>query len=216
MTLDDDSAIVMLPPSQPGMRVPRHPYPMAPGILEVADHRRLALLWQILLTLPYARDAMSGIKQMNGTQPQMLQHVASVYKELLDGLRSMKQQQWTITNYAILLLAGVFAVAARGLNVPHLSSKLNLLAAAIPILGTGLLIRIQYNMARSRARLDKMDGIYFTDQELESTGLTNEEIDGIRKQTCHRRIGHFLEGWEFTLVLLGVLWGGWLLVYWAL
>jgi hypothetical protein len=41
MTLDDDSAIVMLPPSQPGMRVPRHPYPMAPGILEVADHRRL-------------------------------------------------------------------------------------------------------------------------------------------------------------------------------
>jgi hypothetical protein len=32
MTLDDDSAIVMLPPSQPGMRVPRHPYPMAPGM----------------------------------------------------------------------------------------------------------------------------------------------------------------------------------------
>jgi hypothetical protein len=26
---------------------------------------------------------MSGIKQMNGTKPQMPQHVASVYKELL-------------------------------------------------------------------------------------------------------------------------------------
>jgi hypothetical protein len=71
-------------------------------------------------------------------------------------------------------------------------------------------------MARSRARLDKMDGFYFTDQELESTGLTKEEINGIRKQTCHRRIGHFLGGWEFTIVLFGVLWGGWLLVYWAL
>ncbi len=55
-----------------------------------------------------------------------------------------------------------------------------------------------------------------TDQELESTGLTRKEIDGLRKQTYRRRIGHFLGGWEFTIVLLGVLWGGWLLVYWAL
>jgi hypothetical protein len=79
---------------------------------------------------------MSGIKQMNGTQAQMPQHVASVYKELLDGLRSMKQQQWTITNYAILLLAAVFAVAAKGLNVPHLSSKLNFLIAVTAVVGT--------------------------------------------------------------------------------
>jgi hypothetical protein len=146
----------------------------------------------------------------------MPQHVASVYKELVDGLRSMKEQQWTITNYAVLLLAAVFAVAAKGLNVPHLSSKLNLLIAVTAVIGTSLLIRIQYNMARLRARLDKMDDIYFTDQELEITGLTREEIDGIRNQTCRRRIGHFLRGWEFTIVLLGVLWGGWLLVYWAL
>ena len=84
------------------------------------------------------------------------------------------------------------------------------------VVGTGLLIRIQCNMARSRARLDKMDDTYFTDQELESTGLTRQEIDGIRNQTWRRRIGHFLGGWEFTIVLLGVLWGGCLLVYWAL
>ena len=116
---------------------------------------------------------------MNGTQPQMPQHVASVYKELVDGLRSMKEQQWTITNYAILLLAGVFAVSAKGLNVPHLSSKLNLLIAATAITGTSLLITIQYNMARSRARLDKMDDIYFTDQELESTGRTGTRDEAI-------------------------------------
>jgi hypothetical protein len=159
---------------------------------------------------------MSGIKQMNGTQPQMPQHVASVYKELLDGLRSIKQQQWTITNYAILLLAAVFAVAAKGLNVPYLSSKLNFFIAVTAVVGTCLLVKIQCNMARSRARLDKMDDTYFTDQELESTGLTRAEIDGIRNPTRRRRIGHFLGGLEFTIVLLGVLWGGWLLVYWAL
>ena len=71
-------------------------------------------------------------------------------------------------------------------------------------------------MARSRARLDKMDDIYFTYQQLESTGLTRKEIDGIRNQTCRRRLGHFLGGWEFAMVLLGVLWIGWLLVYWGL
>ncbi len=109
---------------------------------------------------------------MSGTPPPMPQHVASIYKELLDGLRSMKQQQWTITNYAVLLLAAVFAVAKAGLNVPHLSSRLNLLIALTAVIGTGLLIRIQYNMARSRARLDKMDATYFSYQELESTGLT--------------------------------------------
>jgi hypothetical protein len=102
---------------------------------------------------------------MNGTQPQMPQHVASVYKELVDGLRSMKAQQWTITNYAILLLAAAFAVAARGLNVPHLSSKLNFLITVTAVAGTALLLRIQYNMARSSARLDKMDDTYFTDRE---------------------------------------------------
>jgi hypothetical protein len=53
-------------------------------------------------------------------------------------------------------------------------------------------------------------------EKLQSTGVTREEINGIRNQTRRRRVGHFLGGWEFTIVLLGVLWGGWLLVYWAL
>ena len=124
---------------------------------------------------------MSGIKQMTGTKPQMPDHVASVYKELVDELRSMKQQQWTITNYAILLLAAVFAVAAKGLSVPHLSSKLNVLILATAIIGTGLLLTIQYNMAIARARLDKMENTYFTNEDLESTGLTRKEIEEIPK-----------------------------------
>jgi hypothetical protein len=148
---------------------------------------------------------------MDGAQPQMPQHVAVIYEELLEGLRSMKAQQWTITNYA-----AVFAVAAKGSNVPHFSSKLNFLIAVTAVTGTGLLIRIQYNMARLRARLDTMDATYFTDQEFESTGLNREDKDAIRNQTCHRRIGYFLGGWEFTIVLIGVLWGGWLLASWPL
>jgi hypothetical protein len=147
------------------------------------------------------------------SRQKMPEHVASVYKELVDGLSSMKQQQWTITNYAILLLAAVFAVASKGLNVSHLASKLNFIIAVTAVIGSGLLVRIQYKMAQVRARLDKMEATYFTDAELESTGVTSKEIHGIRNQTCGRRIGHYLGGWEFTTALIAVLWGGWFLVF---
>ena len=97
------------------------------------------------------------IKQMNGTRTQMPQHVASGYKELVDGLKSMKEQQWRITNYAVLLLAAVFAVAAKGLNVPHLSSKLNFLIALTAVIGTVLLIKIQYEHG-AITRAPRQDG----------------------------------------------------------
>ena len=74
-------------------------------------------------------------------------------------------------------------------------------------------MRIQYNMGRTRARLDKMDATYFTDAELESTGLIRKEIDDLRNQTCRRRIDHFRGGWEFVIALIVVLWGGWFLVF---
>ena len=146
----------------------------------------------------------------------MPQHVASVYKELVDGLRSMKQQQWTTTNYAILLLAAVFGVAAKGLNISHLNSQLKFVIVVTAVVGTALIVKIQCDVARSRARLDKMDATYFTDLELESTGLTSAEISGLRNQTCRRRIEHFTNGWEFLTALIVVLWGGWFLVFLAL
>jgi len=111
----------------------------------------------------------------------------------------------------------VFAVAhQRDLNVSHLASKLKCVSIVAAVLGSFLLLRLQYNMARYRARLDKMDATYFTDPELESAGLTGEEIHDLRNQTRRRRIEHFINGWEFTAALLVVLWGGWILVFWTL
>ena len=38
------------------------------------------------------------------TMTDMSPHVSTVFKELFDELKSMKQQQWTITNYGLLIL----------------------------------------------------------------------------------------------------------------
>jgi hypothetical protein len=37
--------------------------------------------------------------------PDMSPHVSTVFKELFDELKSMKQQQWTITNYGVPIVA---------------------------------------------------------------------------------------------------------------
>ena len=37
-------------------------------------------------------------------------HILAVFNQLFDELKSMKQQQWTITNYSLLILAAIYAV----------------------------------------------------------------------------------------------------------
>jgi hypothetical protein len=44
-------------------------------------------------------------------------HILAVFNQLFDELKSMKQQQWTITNYGLLILAAIYAVKLSG--VPH-------------------------------------------------------------------------------------------------
>ena len=48
---------------------------------------------------------------------RMSPHVSTVFKELFDELKSMKQQQWTITNYGVLILAAIYWVKLP--EVPH-------------------------------------------------------------------------------------------------
>jgi uncharacterized integral membrane protein len=59
----------------------------------------------------------------------MSPHVSTVFKELFDELKSAKQQQWTITNYGLLILGAVYAVRHQlPVDVTHLQSKLKFLA----------------------------------------------------------------------------------------
>jgi hypothetical protein len=46
----------------------------------------------------------------------MSPHILAVFNQLFDELKSMKQEQWTITNYGLLILAAIYAVKLSGLH----------------------------------------------------------------------------------------------------
>ena len=148
------------------------------------------------------------------TMDDMSPHVSTVFKELFEELRFMKRQQWTITNYSVLILAAIYWVKLPELS--HGQSKLKFLAILTAVAGSFLLLRIQSNMARSRCRLDKLHKTYFERDELEGIGLTVNERNNLEGETWWRRIAHWWRGWEFLLALMLVLWVGAYLVAHAL
>jgi hypothetical protein len=81
-------------------------------------------------------------------------HILAVFNQLFDELKSMKQQQWAITNYGLLILGAIYAVKLSG--IPHSQTYLKILVGATAVLGSGFLLRVQYNMVATRYRLDHM------------------------------------------------------------
>jgi len=129
---------------------------------------------------------------------EMPPHVAIVFKELFEELWSTKRQQWTTTNYCVLILAAIYAA-----QLPYASP----LAVITAIVGSGLLLKMQSHLARSRIRLDKVHKTYFDEEELRTIGLTDKEIKALRDEKRHY-LAHYLRGWDFLIVLIGVLWVG--------
>jgi uncharacterized integral membrane protein len=161
---------------------------------------------------------------------EMSSQVSVVFKELFEELKSMKQQQWTIANYGLLILAAIYAVRHQlPAEVTHLQSKLKflaILAIATPVAGSFFLLWIQSHMMRSRRRLDKLHKTYFTPDELRDIGLTGDEIDNLGDENdlegkpqwrrWWRRSANWRRGLEFTGPLILVLWIGAVLVCFAL
>ncbi len=141
--------------------------------------------------------AMTGeIGKMSATE--MPPHVSIVFKELFDEVKSTKRQQWIMTNYCVLILAAIYAA-----QLPYASP----LAVITAIVGSGLLLKMQSHLARSRIRLDKVHKTYFDEDQLKAIGLTNKEITAVRDEKQHYFV-QYLRGWEFLIILIGVLWVG--------
>jgi uncharacterized membrane protein YeaQ/YmgE (transglycosylase-associated protein family) len=107
-------------------------------------------------------------------EADMPPHILAVFNQLYEELKSMKQQQWTITNYGALILAAIYAVKIPG--VSHSQTYLKVLALVTAIAGSCLLIWVQYNMAQRRWRVDEIHNNFFTSRELKGIGWTNEDI----------------------------------------
>ena len=131
--------------------------------------------------------------------PEMSAHVATVFKELFEELnyKSMKRQQWTITNYGLLLIAAVFALRDEvGPTIVVWSAWITALGGSI------LLLRIQWNMGGTRKRIDKVHKRYFATEELENIGIEGEDVRRLGTKTQWEQA---LRGWEFLAALMGVL-----------
>jgi hypothetical protein len=98
----------------------------------------------------------------------------------------------------VLILAAIYAA-----QLPYASP----LAVVTAIVGSGLLLKMQSHLARSRIRLDKVHKTYFDEEELKAIGLTDKEIKALRDEKRHY-LAHYLRGWDFLIVLIGVLWVG--------
>jgi hypothetical protein len=143
-------------------------------------------------------------------------HILAVFNQLFEQLKSMKQQQWTITNYGALILAAIYAVKFPP-EVPHHQTYLKALGIATAVFGSALLLLIQSDMARSRCRLDKLHKAYCTPDELEHIGLTEKEIENLGDETLRGYRANWYHGfWTFTVPLILVLWIGAIVVYFAL
>jgi hypothetical protein len=144
----------------------------------------------------------------------MSPHVLAVFNQLYEELKSMKQQQWTITNYGALILAAIYAVKFPG--VSHSQSRLQGLAITIAVVGSALLLWVQRNMAQRRWRLDEVHKAYFTEDELRKIGLTDKQIRKLQTKPWQRKLAYWCGGLEFTVPLIFVLWVGAVLVCLAL
>src|SRR5262249_10341706 len=141
----------------------------------------------------------------------MSPHVSTVFKELFDEIKSAKQQQWTITNYGALILAAIYWVKLP--EVPRSQSKLKFLAIMTAVVGSGLLLRIQCNMGRSRRRSDKLQRTYFTQAEFEGMGLSVRKIRILGNEWWWRYFG---QGGDFLVALFLVLAFGAIFVFFVL
>ena len=138
--------------------------------------------------------------------------VEIVFRALFDELRSMKQQQWTITNYGVAILTAIYAI-----KLPGFETYLKILVWVTAVAGSSLLLWVQRNMAQTRWRLDEVHNNFFTSNELRAVGLADEDIRKLLRKlqykSWRRTLAYGCRGFfDFTVPLILVLLSGAILV----
>jgi hypothetical protein len=118
-------------------------------------------------------------------------HILAVFNQLFEELKSMKQQQWIITSYGAAILGALYAVK---LEVSHSQTYMKVLAFVIAIVGSGLLLRVQYNIVGTRNRLDDVHNNFFTSNELKAIGWTVQDRRRLQDERRQRRWAYWHRG----------------------
>jgi|SRR5262252_6143875 len=120
-----------------------------------------------------------------------------LFEAIFDHINLVKKQQWTITNYAALILAAIFLFAKELDDLSHKEKVvLSLMSLAVSGFGTLMLIWVQTDLSEARTRLDvAIEGLFKKQKERNLLGIEKENEA-------------FSRGLEFTFPMLVVIWVG--------
>jgi hypothetical protein len=103
--------------------------------------------------------------------PQMSEQALITYKAISDQFDFLKKQQWSTTNYLVLIYA---AIAWFGHNVilsPWLTCALSGITVFAGIVGAGVLVWFQYDLGELRKRAETANVALFSQHEAQALGL---------------------------------------------
>jgi len=92
--------------------------------------------------------------------------VETLYRVFFDEMKFAKQQQWTVTNYLLLLIAAVLGVTA-ALKTTNGSEKTfaSFLLLGVVIAGWYFLLKLQFYMAKLRERIERIEDTFTVDEK---------------------------------------------------
>jgi hypothetical protein len=90
--------------------------------------------------------------------------IGALYQDAVESLRFFKQQQWKVTNYALLIYATIYIVRK---EMETCAGKFTLVAIASLtfVASVAVLTWHELSIVRARNRVDKINEDYFTDAE---------------------------------------------------
>lgn len=104
---------------------------------------------------------------------EMSEGVKILYKGAIDNIIFLKRQQWFITNYALVVYAGIYAL--RKDASPIEKTLLTVLASAAYIYALWCMIHVQSSLTKLRKSLHHIYQTYFTAEEKGAFSLWKEE-----------------------------------------
>jgi hypothetical protein len=120
--------------------------------------------------------------------PEMSPQISYIYSAMLESIRVSKRRQWAITNYSVLIYAGLFGLAKNLTGLNDGEKKWVVVLTVITFVCTSyLLIRIQRDLGRYRKMSDR---------------IHNRWMTGEQRKVTHRNPA--LRGASFLIGLIGV------------
>lgn len=103
---------------------------------------------------------------MANAERQMPGHVEAAYKDASDNILFLKRQQWVATNYALVVYAAIFAIAAQLFHRTDFArNSLGILAIVTFVIHGYMMFVFQRAIDRFTARLYWIYRTYFTGDE---------------------------------------------------